>query len=136
MFDPFTFKCLQLEPGDLVVIDAESFPFTFEAAVIDYDADTDTLEVMSTQLVITRHSGRFPATDVHHIEIIHHYEAGVRIGARTNLVRGQHCVVQPQGVVATVTAAHDGVVTGRVVDTPGVEDGTQITGGSSYWHAA
>ena len=137
MYKGFSFKGLKLEPGDIVAMVATSFPFEFQAAVIDYDQKKDTLRVMSTQLVITQHSGLFPASDVKAIELMYKYDKGVPMGARGNLRRGQLCLVKggEESIRATVTAAFDGVVTGSVVDTPGVvvAVGMCVTGGSSHW---
>lgn len=135
MFKKFRFNGQEIEQGDIVTMRAGSFPFEFQAAVVDYDEKTDTLEVMSTQLVITRHSGYFPSSDVEQILVIHAYDEGLPMEARANLKRGQRCIVKGEssGWNAVVIAAFDGVVTGRAYDTDGVNDGTQVTGGSSFW---
>lgn len=135
MLEKFTFKGQEIEPGDIVTVRADSFPFEFQAAVIGYDENTDTLEMMSTQLAITQHSGSFPSGDVEQIMVIHKYDEGLPMEARANLERGQRCAVTNGTNTwnADVIAAFDGMVTGRVFDTDGVEDGTQVTGGSSFW---
>lgn len=135
MYKKFVFKGLELEQGDTVAMIADSFPFEFQAAVVNYDEVTDTLEVMSTQLVITRHSGKFSSSDVKVIEVVRKYDEAVPLEARADLHRGQLCIVYEQWK-AIVTAAIDGVVTGQIIDTPGVEDGKSVTGGSSFWQAA
>jgi len=129
------FKGQEIEQGDIVTMRARSFPFEFQAAVVDYDKASDTLEVMSTQLVITNHTGSFPSSDVDQITVTHKYTEGLPLEARADLKRGQRCIVRgdSDSWFADVTAAFDGVVTGSIYDTAGVEDGTQVTGGSTLW---
>lgn len=135
MYKKFSFNGQELEQGDVVAMVAESFPFEFQAAVVDYNKKTDTLQVMSTQLGIRQHNGLFPSDDVRVIRVTQKYDKGIPIQARANLKRGQRCIVEGKWYAA-VTAAFDGVVTGSVVGTPNVADGTVVIGDSSWWKAA
>lgn len=136
MYQHFTFHGVELNTGDTVQVIAGSVPLPFEAAVVAYDRENDVLEVISTQLAIFQHSGKFPSSDVVRIEVSLAYTQGVSMQAREPLHRGQYCRVTVGGVgevVARVAAAVDGVVYGHIVDDGGPMDGEDVTGGSRFW---
>lgn len=133
MFDSFVFHNVVLTPGDRVSIAAKSVPVPcFQASIVSGDAHS--LNVISTQLVVFRHSGVFPIEDVTELVLDYPAEQAVPMESRADL---QYCQRVTVPSVAGdqhfyVKAAFDGVVVAYDGKT-GSPDTSHVTGGSSFF---